>query len=103
MLSTVVEVSSGDGLLMSSRASRTAAMIDAAISECRRPSRHSPDAALGCQSAPSGDIRSTVCSSSEKMNSWRPPVHGWYYDLLTGRFERYDDGLLRSPPLTTLK
>jgi hypothetical protein len=40
MLSTIAEVSLGDGLLMSSRANRTAAMIDAAIT--------SVDANLSC-------------------------------------------------------
>jgi carbonic anhydrase len=30
-------------------------------------------------------------------------VHGWYYDILSGRIERYDEKLRRFLPLITEK
>jgi carbonic anhydrase len=29
----------------------------------------------------------------------RLTVHGWYYDILSGRIERYDEGMKRFLPL----
>ncbi len=33
------------------------------------------------------------------MAEGRLTVHGWYYDILTGRIEEYDEGQKRFVPL----
>jgi len=33
------------------------------------------------------------------VNEGRLTVHGWYYDILTGRIEQYDDQMRRFLPL----
>jgi carbonic anhydrase len=39
-------------------------------------------------------------SVARAMMEGRLSVHGWYYDILTGRIERYDERERRFLPLT---
>ena len=38
-------------------------------------------------------------SVAQAVGKGRLTVHGWYYDILTGRIEEYDDELGRFVPL----
>ena len=42
-------------------------------------------------------------SVARAKSEGRLAVHGWYYDILTGRIERYDERLRRFLPLVTEK